>query len=243
MSTDNTNNKNNTFKPSNPIPIGGNSPTHRGRAPSLSTSDGSPTSPQSIKTPLDRSPPRISTSSTSPSTSPLFSYFMSTSPTKPNGTFPFRRTAPGLGAAPPVIQDDDGFDASVPHTFNGRRANSAWAGNARLAKQASSPPTMPIPEVQQAQQQRGSGVLRRLSLGSGFTRPILTSMRPHSPLQPNTPPSSAVSPPASNELPSATPARKARRATTIAGRPNDLKRRAPSPMGERILKGHFDGFN
>ncbi|KAI0671866.1 hypothetical protein C8Q78DRAFT_1078617 [Trametes maxima] len=40
----------------------------------------------------------------------------------------------------------------------------------------------------------------------------------------------------------AAPARKARRANTMApGTPRP--RRAPSPMGERILKGHFDGFN
>ena len=38
------------------------------------------------------------------------------------------------------------------------------------------------------------------------------------------------------------PLRKTRRANTLA--PGTARpRRAPSPMGERILTGHFDGFN
>ena len=96
MSTESISNSRTDVKHSNPIPIGGNAPNRR-RAPSFSSSEGSPTSPQSLQTPLSPSPPRVATS---PSASPILSYFMSASPTKPNPTFPFRRPF----GAPPVLE-------------------------------------------------------------------------------------------------------------------------------------------
>jgi len=77
--------------------------------------------------------------------------------------------------------------------------------------------------------------MRRLSLSTALNPEI--GKRARSP--PNAPPNTAVSP-TQNSLPFGRD--KPHRSATISaadGRP----RRAPSPMGERILKGHFDGFN
>jgi hypothetical protein len=78
--------------------------------------------------------------------------------------------------------------------------------------------------------ERGTALLRRLSLSSGsFAKP-----QNEGPVPPN----SAVSPTSTRPFRMDT---KPRRSATVneGARP----RRAPSPMGERILKGHFDGFN
>lgn len=56
---------------------------------------------------------------------------------------------------------------------------------------------------------------------------------------PSPPPNSAVS--SSPIMHDFLPKRKARRSATVTE--HTRPRRAPSPMGERILKGHFDGFN
>ena len=45
---------------------------------------------------------------------------------------------------------------------------------------------------------------------------------------------------ATTRVPPTTQMRKTRRSNTVS---ESKPRRAPSPMGERILKGHFDGFN
>lgn len=140
-------------------------------------------------------------------------------------------------------------EEEVPATVHARRASTAVAGR------FTQPLTTPLPE---SQSDRGTGLLRRLSLSSGafakvspFYLSIIPELdiqycpqpqvdRPARPLSPpNPPPNSAVSP----TLKSAPFSRehKPRRSATIneGVRP----RRAPSPMGERILKGHFDGFN
>ncbi|KAH7930145.1 hypothetical protein BV22DRAFT_77500 [Leucogyrophana mollusca] len=89
----------------------------------------------------------------------------------------------------------------------------------------------------------GAALLRRLSLGNALVKPSNATSeipRSQSPPRSSTPPNSAVSP--TTHRFSGLPTRKAKRSATISvesGRP----RRAPSPMGERILKGHFDGFN
>lgn len=164
--------------------------------------------------------------------------------------------------------DDESLDADTLPTFHGRSASANWTTGPPRFPQPSSPPIIPIPEAQQSQQQRGTGVLRRLSLSSGFGRVciplayptpdspemarsspyqpnIMSLNRPQSPPRPGTPPPSAVNmAPQNGGLSVASPGRKPRRATTLGVRPADSKvRRAPSPMGERILKGHFDGFN
>ncbi|KAA1477200.1 hypothetical protein DENSPDRAFT_844391 [Dentipellis sp. KUC8613] len=231
MAAQNSSPNNPDFHKSAPIPISTGS---RRRAMSVSSTDSSPSSPP-IQTPVSAYPPKVSTAS--PSTSPLLSYFMGSSPTKTNATFPLRRPT-----AAPVFEDDEGQDVEVPAPLAGhhRRATTALAGNGRFAQQQVPPPSV----AQSQQQERGVGVLRRLSLGGSFGRPTLPPVqRTMSPPPPMAPPPSAVSPSTTNGPPlPASPMRKTRRSATVSARSPD-RRRAPSPMGERILKGHFDGFN
>ncbi|KAJ7238575.1 hypothetical protein B0H12DRAFT_1137251 [Mycena haematopus] len=203
---------------SKPIPIMP-SPFPRGRPRSLSVSSGessgSASSPTEIPTPMSSSttPPRFNAS---PGTSPILSYFLAQSPTKSPGTFPFRKL--------PVFEEED--SDALPAVSHARRASTVVAG--RFAQN----PTA-IPD---AHNERGQGLLRRLSLSTGFMSPADGKRSP-----PNAPPNTAVSPTQAT-LPFGRDARSPRRSAILSagdGRP----RRAPSPMGERILKGHFDGFN
>lgn len=130
----------------------------------------------------------------------------------------------------------------LPSAMHTRRASTTFAG--RFSQQV---PNLPEPHVE-----RGTGVLRRLSLSSGGLMKVFpvsirvattsqptpqpadsSSFSPQSP--PAVPPNSAVSP---RVMPLGRDA-KPRRSATVSEKP----RRAPSPMGERMLKGHFDGFN
>lgn len=107
--------------------------------------------------------------------------------------------------------------------------------------------------VPESLQERGSGLLRRLSLSSAgfakvssyqlrwllyvtdlFLKPLERTGSP-----PRPPPNSAVGPGPREGLPYTTKPRRSATVSTEAPK----TRRAPSPMGERILKGHFDGFN
>ncbi|KAJ6545091.1 hypothetical protein DFH09DRAFT_1249209 [Mycena vulgaris] len=199
----------------------------RGRPRSLSVSSGessgSASSPTEIPTPISSSTtsPRVNT--VSPGTSPILSYFLAQSPTKSATTFPFRKFGPA-----PVFEEEESDAKEVPAAHHARRASTAVAG--RFAA--------PNPALPDAHNERGQGLLRRLSLSSrppGFMNPSDGKRSP-----PNAPPNTAVSPTRSS-LPFGRDS-KPRRSATISsaeGRP----RRAPSPMGERILKGHFDGFN
>ncbi|KAJ7865644.1 hypothetical protein B0H14DRAFT_2347864 [Mycena olivaceomarginata] len=208
---------------SKPIPIMSTA-FPRGRPRSLSVSSaessGSGSSPTEIPTPVSSSTasPRINAS---PGTSPILSYFLAQSPTKSPGTFPFRKL--------PVFEEEEDTK-DLPAVSHARRASTAVAG--RFAQN----PNSGIPD---AHAERGQGLLRRLSLSTPFATSGFMNRSP-----PNAPPNSAVSP-TQNTLPfgrDGRSTRSPRRAATISaadGRP----RRAPSPMGERILKGHFDGFN
>jgi len=218
------------FNHAAPIPI------LASRRSSTASSDGSPTTPPDLQT-SSSYPSNLVPSS--PTTSPIFPYFMSTSP-KTSASLPYRRL-PGFGA-PPVFEDDDGGqEIEVPGTNHQRRATTSWC-NSRVASQRPAP----APPVIEAQQARGAGVLRRLSLGGGFGPFLQTNMnRPPSPPEPATPPPSAVTPVTpgfSADLATPQP-RRVRRAATLSVPASNARRRAPSPMGERILKGHFDGFN
>ncbi|KAJ3526922.1 hypothetical protein NMY22_g9978 [Coprinellus aureogranulatus] len=167
----------------------------------------------------------------SPSTSPILSYFMAQSPAKsPNATFPLRR---GFPAAPPVFEADELAElerSEPPVAAHARRASINVAHRFSGQNQAAVPESL---------QERGSGLLRRLSLSSsGFTKPHLD--HPHrGGNPPSPPPNSAVGSLPHDGLPYTT---KPRRSATISSEAPKT-RRAPSPMGERILKGHFDGFN
>jgi len=152
--------------------------------------------------------------------SPILSYFLSQSPTKtPNNAFPSWGRKFGQ---PPVFEEPE--DSELPVTKHARRATTI------VTERFNQPTIGSIPEPQL---ERGSGLLRRLSLSSGaFTKPQL-----HQP--PSPPPPTAISP-TSKAMPFSRETRPRRSATINEG---SRPRRAPSPMGERILKGHFDGFN
>lgn len=257
-------NSQDTVKHSAPIAINTSSRTGRARSVSVSSaSSGSASSLSEAQTPASAtSTSRISIPS--PGSSPILSYFLAQSPpTKSPGaaTFPFKRK---FGPAPVfegmfnmlaiVIQTEreviEEEDNEVPATTHARRASTAVAG--RFAQPLNSP--LPDPHLE-----KGSGLLRRLSLSSsafvkvgpshshvGSLYRLIEHAQPvdgyslNSRSPPSPPPNTAVS-----SIPMSLPfARdsKPRRSATISadgGRP----RRAPSPMGERILKGHFDGFN
>ncbi|KXN91641.1 hypothetical protein AN958_12493 [Leucoagaricus sp. SymC.cos] len=206
-------------KHSDPIPIH----QARGRARSVSSaSSGSASSGFDLPTPISGSlgSNNIRTSIPSPTSSPIFSYFMS-SPTKTNSTFPLRRKFPGTT---PVFEEDEEGEKEIPVAAHMRRASN------QIASRFTEPKTNALPEPRL---ERGTGLLRRLSLSSApFTKTYDPSNSPPSP-----PPNTAI-----NATPPNAPfINKPRRSATIStdsGRP----RRAPSPMGERILKGHFDGF-
>jgi len=217
-------------KHSKPIPIG---TTHsRHRSASTSSSSDSSSEPQ---TPLsNNSPPRMIPTNLSPTNSPILSYFIGHSPTK-TATFPFNRNFPNRS---PVFEEDE-TDTEVPVATHARRASTAAAG--RFG------PQQPTPVIPDPQNNRGSGLLRRLSLGNALAKPpngVPTERMP-SPRRTTTPPNTAVNPSANGaKMPAVSPrGTRSRRSATLsvdgAGKP----RRAPSPMGERILKGHFDGFN
>jgi hypothetical protein len=242
--TDSSRNDNsgiNDFRHAAPIPI---LDSPRRRRPSTSSSDGSPASPPAVQTPTSFYPTSLAPSS--PTGSSLFSYLMSTSP-KTAASFPYRRP-PGFGA-PPVFEDDEGQEIEVRNSrdLHQRRATTGWAGNARTPPS----PTRsgPAPPVVGAQHARGAGVLRRLSLGGGLGGSFFqnTTNRPPSPPQPTTPPPSAVTPPSTpgfvTNQSNADTRTRVRRSATLSVPGANARRRAPSPMGERILKGHFDGFN
>lgn len=83
-------------------------------------------------------------------------------------------------------------------------------------------------------QDRAAGVLRRLSLSGAFTRPTVPQPLPRVP-----------SPPQGGRRDSNETFKAIERAPSPRPRPKkngSPKKRSVSPMGERILKGHFDGF-
>jgi hypothetical protein len=120
---------------------------------------------------------------------------------------------------------------------------------ARHARRASMTGSRLAPAFSPPQQERGANVLRRLSLGGTFGRagasPVAEkpAASPPRAVQPALivagPP--VVSPPSPKRRRGTMPAfdEAAAPAPTTSPRP----RRAPSPMGERILKGHFDSFH
>ncbi|RDX57124.1 hypothetical protein OH76DRAFT_1476580 [Lentinus brumalis] len=229
-------NENSNVPHSLPIPIGGRRRSESGSGSDSSSDSGSNSPASPLQTPVTGTFPRIAP--ISPSTSPILSYFLAQSPkSPPNATFPFRR---GTGAPGLFDGDDDALEAdkSIPRNGHARRASTAtWPTQDRFAQ----PPVSPAAPVSGHQQDRAAGLLRRLSLGgNNLPRPPVPVVKPANGTanaQRSTTPPGMKSAGAA-----AIPTRKARRSNTMAaGTPRPP--RAPSPMGERILKGHFDGFN
>ncbi|KAL0564213.1 hypothetical protein V5O48_017839 [Marasmius crinis-equi] len=204
-----------------PIPI-----PSRDRSASVSSSEGP-------RTPSPQSPPRVTIPS--PGSSPILSYFLAQSPTSKNTTaatattFPFRKFT---STTAPVFEEEP--TGEEPHSArHARRASTTVADRFNSAQ--------PVPS---SGFDRGHGLLRRLSLSTA-TAPPPTGRSPPAP-----PPPSAVTPSnqgvpfysADRDTSGGVGVGRVKRSNTLAV-DTPKTRRAPSPMGERILKGHFDGFN
>jgi len=189
--------------------------------PGLSPSASPVSSTMSLQTPssIASSLPRQGQGSPTSPTSPL-SFFLGSSPVKP--TFGFSGTASQKNSSfldgSAVVEDDDTGPRTAFGHSRGGSMNWPTSGHDRAA-----------------------GVLRRLSLSGalGGVRP--TAVQPPSPPRAHTPPQlglrrdSNETVQAIDRAPSPRP-----RANKKLASPN--KKRSVSPMGERILKGHFDGF-
>ncbi|KZT39137.1 hypothetical protein SISSUDRAFT_1032887 [Sistotremastrum suecicum HHB10207 ss-3] len=213
----------------------GFSGARRSRRRAASTASSSSSSAHSPDSPSPTTPPPLNTrapldpAAVSPSTSPVLSYFLaSTSPTSASKVLPFtRRKTVNFGTAVAEALDDEPVE--VPHVFHhSRRVSASWANNGKLG------PHQPGP-LTGSQQERGAALMRRLSLGAAM-RPTFPSSFDSGPqtspgLQMNESPNRYPTPPRVNH-----------RAATISAGSAAPKPRAPSPMGERMLKGHFDGW-
>ncbi|KAG1738365.1 uncharacterized protein EDB91DRAFT_456040 [Suillus paluster] len=211
--------KDDSVKHSQPIPM----VTHHWRHRSTSVSSDASTfpggSPPQLQTPLSANSPRVPVAS--PSSSPILS-FLSQSPTSKS---PSSHSYRGFGGQPSFDEDTP---EELPATIHARRSGTSGL-------------FAPAPPVPDGHHDRGAGLLRRLSLGSALAKPPnVNDLRSRSPSSPTVPPNSAISPTMST-LP-VFAVRRAKRSATVSIDPG-RQRRAPSPMGERILKGHFDGFN
>lgn len=136
-------------------------------------------------------------------------------------------------------------EEEVPVAAHARRASATVAGR------FTQPPNSAVPDPRQ---ERGTGLLRRLSLSSSTFIQVndpprhgiallsdKLAVKPTHDQGSNAPPNTAVSP-TMKDAPFPRNSRQ-RRSATLSVDTTSRPRRAPSPMGERILKGHFDGFN
>jgi len=187
--------------------------TRSGSQSSASSDDVAPLSPSSNGS----TPPNVAIQS-----SPSISSARISPSTSPILSYFFA----GSPSKPPVsfgksaiIEDtpDAGFASGLPPR---RMSTTGWV-----------PPKMAQPG-----DERSTGLLRRLSLGAAFGRPAPPTFTGG--VQPSIP---ALSPPPATAPLLKEPIPRTRRSATLAV-PGESKPRAPSPMGERMLKGHFDGF-
>jgi len=221
----NKSDQNKTVKHSDPIAIHPAGFRRRSASIASSSSSGSGSSPE---TPGLFSSPGQHVTIPSPSNSPILSYFLGQSPTKTPATaattYPFRKP---LGTAP-VFEEEP--ESQVPVAAHARRASAVVPG--RLLQN----PPLPDPH-----HERGTNLLRRLSLSTPVTRPNFTAQSANVPTSPvnNTVPPNTATTPTGPRIPS--PRGKPSRSATISV--DGRKPRSPSPMGERILKGHFDSFH
>ena len=145
----------------------------------------------------------------------------------------------------PTLSEEE-TEAEIPVAAHARRASATVAN--RFSQ--NTPSTFSDPK-----NDRGTNLLRRLSLSSSafvkvskihFISHWNAFIHRHNHLaqptmetsgRPAPPPNTAVSP-TDKTAPFKNKPRRSAAISEIA-----KPRRAPSPMGERILKGHFDGFN
>ncbi|KAG8715533.1 hypothetical protein FRC11_003284 [Ceratobasidium sp. 423] len=140
----------------------------------------------------------------------------------------FKSEGPGFaGMKPGVVEEED--DDHAHDDFHGEFPSSPPRSHTRHASIGS---WVPPGEVD-----RGQGILRRFSLSSAFARPspaVLNSSPPqiHQP---------TPAPRDSPVLRKPSPLRASGNSLGLQVQ-DPVKKRGVSPMGERILKGHFDGF-
>jgi len=181
--------------------------------------------------------------------SPILSYFFGKDAlSKPlSTTKPAASTGPQL---PPLPDEDDEITPGGKSTpiLGHHRAMSmgSWSRfpASPIAGSSSMAGSNVLPNSPQDTVQRGAGVLRRLSLGAAFARPTLPTMKQEQDgnMDGNSLHRAKTIGPASAENSGFQGRRAARRATLGSTDGANVKPRAPSPMGERMLKGHFDGF-
>ncbi|KLO09732.1 hypothetical protein SCHPADRAFT_550705 [Schizopora paradoxa] len=190
--------------------------------------------------PIPIARPRAVSPSSSPSAqpkSPILSYFFPL-PTKQSAAVQVP-TSPLDSLSKAFVTDaPEGMsypnDIEPPLVRHARRLSSTWSQSSgaavRFSAAAAATGSAAVSGVATGgEDDRGARLLRRLSLGTALNKP---SMPP-----PSAPATDAPPLPLTPRTP--TSAKKMRRRTLAAEPP----RRAPSPMGERILKGHFDGFS
>ena len=174
------NNKTDKVPRHKPVPINTAAAYQRHRSRSVSSdssSDGSPSDP--IQTPLNANCPKVTTVSPSASaTSPFFSYIMGQQPASAK-TFPFRRgPVDSAGSTGPVF--DDGLsstriskcshtNAEIDDTQESDPASSRKVHRRATTSWTTGPPH-PINPLAGDRQERASGLLRRLSLSTSFSR-------------------------------------------------------------------------
>lgn len=154
---------------SQPIPIGSGHSRTRSASISSSTSSGSPTSPIEPQTPLgNTTPPRMFPANLSPSKSPILSYFLASQPPTKSNTFPSFSNRGRFGGAPVfegksitiggslrmLTAHTEDEEEPVPVATHARRASTAGSFGPSQAR-----------IVSDAQHERGTALLRRLSLG------------------------------------------------------------------------------
>ncbi|KAI5122916.1 hypothetical protein M0805_007594 [Coniferiporia weirii] len=239
------------IKHSEPISIPNNQHSHsRARSVSFSPSSSSEDESNSppLRTPTSPGPqPRVNTTAQpklSPSTSPLLSYFLSSPPKGGAPQSPstgFNSLGRGFASKPqePIIEEGGEDESPIVRHARRMSTSAGWPPGAPRFNAGTTPATT------SEHHERGASLLRRLSLGSALVRPQIptASAPPPTPSSANPANAHTNSPPRMNQSTSASSDRRKRRATTMASSDGTRPRRAPSPMGERILKGHFDGFN
>ncbi|KAH7341534.1 hypothetical protein B0J17DRAFT_765580 [Rhizoctonia solani] len=141
----------------------------------------------------------------------------------------FKSEGPGFSNMKPgVVEEDD--DEHAHDDFHGEFPASPPRSHTRHTS---------IGSWSRPEMDRGQGILRRLSLGSAF------APRPSPAILNSSPPQIHQPTPAPRDSPVL------RKPSPLRGNSNSLglqqiqdpvKQRGISPMGERMLKGHFDGF-
>ncbi|CAE6475814.1 unnamed protein product [Rhizoctonia solani] len=140
----------------------------------------------------------------------------------------FKSEGPGFaGMKPGVVEEED--DDHAHDDFHGEFPSSPPRSHTRHTSIGSW--SRPV------DMERGQGILRRLSIGSAFTS------RPSPAVMNSSPPQIHQPTPAPRDSPVL------RKPSPLRGNGNSLGlqvqepvKRGISPMGERMLKGHFDGF-